>query len=463
MFADKRTTFAGQNQLPSEHSLRLSRRTWLQVGGLWGLSLQLPELLANRAFATTTNQPSQAKACILIWLDGGASHIDLFDPKPNAPSEVRGPFETLQTSLPGVHVSELLPQLAKRLDRCCLIRSVTSPLGEHNLGAQYLLTGYPPSQVLEYPTWLSTLHRCQTAPQSHALPSSIAVPNFDVGGANLSPNGFLPSWFAPFEIGSDPAKPDFQVRNFTPNSPLGTGGPLDTERLLRRQRFRTQMASIEFGNDASPDVLTEQAFALLQSENAKQAFDLAQEPASVKQRYGTRTIGQSCLLARRLVEAGVPLVSVVNPGWDTHADLVTRLRDGFTGAEIPVGLGPNLDQAVSALLDDLVDRGLFAETLVVVMGEFGRTPRANAMGGRDHWPRVFSVLLAGGPIARGAVYGSSDRFGESPDANPVTPADLAHTIFAAMGVDATNAHTTPDGRTIRYAAESGRIITNIMG
>jgi uncharacterized protein (DUF1501 family) len=167
-------------------------------------------------------------------------------------------------------------------------------------------------------------------------------------------------------------------------------------------------------------------------------------------------------LARRLVEAGVPLVSVIDYGWDTHADVVTRLRDGFTGAAVPVGLGPSLDAAVSSLIDDLQDRGLFEETLVVVMGEFGRTPKWNTAGGRDHWPRVFSVLLAGGPIQRGVVYGASDRHGESPHDAAVTPADVAHTIYYAMGVDPAELLQTPDGRPIRIADETSQLIKGIL-
>jgi hypothetical protein len=227
--------------------------------------------------------------------------------------------------------------------------------------------------------------------------------------------------------------------------------------MQRRFEFRNELAA---GQGVDP--LTAQAFALLSSRSAKEAFDLRRESEETRRRYGPKTIGQSCLLSRRLVEAGVPLVTVVNHGWDTHADVITRLRDGYVGAKIPVGLGPSLDQALSALLDDLRDRGLMEETLVVVMGEFGRTPKWNAAGGRDHWPRVFSVLLAGGPIRGGICWGASDRNGESPTDNPVTPADLCHTILRSMGMDATVPLPSPDGRPILVADPGGRAIEGLL-
>ena len=428
-----------------------TRREFLRVGSLTGLGLSMPQLHQAVIGNPSPIGAKRAKACILVWLDGGPSHIDTLDPKPDAPSEVRGPFSAIGTSLVGVRVSELLPKLAARLDRCALIRSMTSPLGEHNLAAHYLMTGYQPSPVIAHPPFFTTVAALQTPKSTLDLPASVAIPDFKVGGGGISGNGFLPPRHGPFSITSDPSRADFAVRNLSLPSELTLG------RLDRRQAYRRWL-----DGSANPDPLVEQAFEVLRSPRTRQAFDLTSEPEEVRDRYGRKSIGQSCLLARRLVEAGVPLVSVIDHGWDTHADVVTRLRDGFTGAAVPVGLGPSLDAAVSSLIDDLQARGLFDETLVVVMGEFGRTPKWNSGGGRDHWPRVFSVLLAGGPIQRGVVFGSSDRHGESPHESPVTPADLTHTIYYAMGVDPAAMLHTSDGRPIRIADETSQLITGVL-
>jgi hypothetical protein len=320
-----------------------------------------------------------------------------------------------------------------------------------------MLTGYAPSPVIEYPTWTSVLQKQMTANQkvsstnqlasTSSLPASVAIPRFQVGGSNLNPTGFLDAQFGPFSVNSDPAKEDFAVVG------LQRPASLTDARLSRRYKY------LKRANDsASDDLLTDRAFDILASDTMRRAFDLSQEAPSTRDRYGRKTIGQSCLLARRLVEHGVPLVTVIDYGWDTHDNVVTRLRDGYTGAKVPVGLVPSLDQALAALLDDLQSSGLLAETLVVVMGEFGRTPKWNISGGRDHWPRVFSALMAGGPVQPGVVIGSSDRNGESPQDNPVSPADLTKTIYQAMGCDVETVLQTADGRPIQIAPPSARVI-----
>ena len=224
------------------------------------------------------------------------------------------------------------------------------------------------------------------------------------------------------------------------------------KRVDRRKRFLTQLdrfsRAIDDKANSPADPQFEQAYRLVTSRDAKQAFDLSAEPAKLRARYGPRTIGQSCLLARRLVERGVPFVTVNNIGWDTHDNLYTRLKEGYTGAKDPVGLIPSLDLALAALLEDLVERGLFDETLIIVMGEFGRTPKLNTAGGRDHWPRVFSVLLAGGGVPGGQIIGASDATGESPAKRPATPADLAATIYTLFGIDPRAKLQTSDGRPV---------------
>jgi hypothetical protein len=432
-----------------------TRREVMRIGSLAGIGLTLPDYLVGRAAANPASPQRTAKSCILVWLDGGPSHIDTWDPKPDAAREVRGPFAAIPTAIPGIQVSELFPQLAARLNQVCLIRSVTSPLGEHNLGAQYMMTGYQPSPVIEYPPWISVvtdrLGREATGAMPGSLPRSVAIPDFRIGGGKISGHGFLSPEVAPFSVDGDPAAGDFRVRH------LAAQGALTDDRLGRRAQFRNFL-----GGEAGGDPLTEQAFSLLASEQAVRAFEVHREPDHVRRRYGGKTIGQSCLLARRLVESGVPLVSIVHHGWDTHQDLVTRLRDGYTGATVPVGLGPSLDMALGSLIDDLIDRNLYDETCIVVMGEFGRTPKWNPAGGRDHWPRVFSVLLAGGPFARGVVHGSSDWQGESPRTHAVTPADLANTIYHALGIDPAAMMETPDGRPIRLTDRRGAVISQVL-
>ena len=441
----------------TRHKSRLPRRDWIRIGGLSALSLGLQDWIRGQRVFASQRAPN-AKACILIWLDGGPSHLETFDPKPDAPKEVRGPLETIPTSIPGVRFSECLPLTAKLLDRIAVIRSMTSPLGEHNFGTHYLMSGYKPNPVLEHPTFGSVV--AQSRSEASVLPANIAVPRFAVGGSKITGNGFLPASTAPFSVGSDPGKPGFKVRD------LDFYGDLNLARLDRRRsvvealdRFSEQAHRLSGG--ASTDL--EQAYALVSSSEAKRAFELTEEKPATRARYGSKSIGQSCLLARRLVERGVPFVTVNNVGWDTHEELTTRLKDGFAGSRKPIGLVPSLDAAFSALVEDLDDRGMLEETLVVVMGEFGRTPKLNNRAGRDHWPRVFSVALAGGGVQGGQVIGSSDAVGESPSDRPVTPSDLAATIYSLLGIDPHHELRTPDGRPVRATPHDSRVIDELFG
>lgn len=436
---------------------QFSRREALRCGALAPLGLGLTHALS----AAPT--PARAKNCVVIWLDGGPSHLETLDPKPDAPTEVRGPLESIATTLPGVTLCECLPLTAQRMNQVAVIRSMTSPLGEHNFGTHYLLSGYRPTPVLEYPAF-SSAAALLTSGES-TLPAHIAVPDYRIGGSKFGGNGFLPRRVAPFSVGSDPAKRDFSVRDLTAGLPV--------DRLGRRREFVKQLEQFTQQLDSTTpgaalasgpidDPVLEQAWRLITSNEAREAFQLDDEPDKVRNRYGRRTVGQSCLLARRLIERGVRFVTVNHRGWDTHQDLTTRLKDGFTGAKTPVGLVPTLDQGFSALIDDLSDRGLLDDTLIVVMGEFGRTPKLNARAGRDHWPRVFSVALAGGGIRGGQVIGSSDPTGESPAERPVTPSDLTRTIYTLLGIDPDHLLETADGRPIRLAAEDSRAIDELI-
>jgi hypothetical protein len=331
-----------------------------------------------------------------------------------------------------------------------IIRSMTSPLGEHGLANQYALTGYLPSPNLQYPSIGSiaanrrnaladadsSIPASKTTPAKHSqLPNYIGIPEPRIGmGA-----GFLGPESEPFWIGGDPAQPTFQIRD------LDLFPGIDGARLQRR---RSMLNQIENSTDSAAKSGLHSAFNLIADLDAKQAFELQREDQSTRDRYGPRSFGQSCLLARRLIEHDVPFVSVVQPGWDTHENLVVSLRDGFAGAKVGVGLIPTFDQAASALISDLQDRGLLDETLVIAMGEFGRTPKLNTRAGRDHWPRAYSIMLCGGGIPQGLVVGQSDKIGEQPDSDPVTPADLMHSLFIRLGIDPASTLTTPDARPI---------------
>ncbi len=328
---------------------------------------------------------------------------------------------------------------------------MTSPLGEHGLAHHYLLTGYKPTPVLEYPSLGSVVARLRSA--NTALPSYVTIPELRSGGP-----GYLGPAYAPLETIADLSKPDARVRDLTLY-------PEVTDlRLARRREFLQKIETHQRTLDDSSrplDPTLEQAFRLLTSTEAKSAFELQQESTETRERYGMRMLGQSCLMARRLVERGVPLVSVAHTGWDTHDNLVLQLRDGYTGAKVGVGLLPTLDQALSALISDLSARNLLDETLVVVMGEFGRTPKLNPRGGRDHWPGVFSVVMAGGGVRGGQVIGSSDNVGERPSEQPVTPADVAFSIYSALGIDPRATLQTPDGRTVPINRD-GNLIEGLL-
>lgn len=446
-----------------QHSASPARRDLMRIGGLSALGVGLGDLFRSHRAASgaelSSTVQSKARSCVLIWLDGGPSHLETFDVKPNAPKEVRGPLDSVATSIAGVRISECLPRIATLLDRLAIVRSLTSPLGEHNFGTHYLMTGYRPTPVIEYPTFGAVL--AHTNRKTEVLPSHIAVPDFRVGGGRFSGAGYLPAKTRPFSVGSDPAKKDFQVRD------LDFYRGIDVTRLDRRRQFVNALNRFSAGVDRSPqasvDPDLDRAFRLITSPEAKAAFNLSEESSDIRRKYGNKSIGQSCLLARRLVERGVPFVTVNNRGWDTHENLYTRLKEGYTGAKVGAGLIPSLDLALAALIEDLDDRGLLDETLVIVMGEFGRTPKLNVAGGRDHWPRVFSAVLAGGGVPGGQVIGSSDSVGESPADRPITPADLAATVYTLLGIDPELELHTPDGRPVRVAPSDAEVVQELTG
>ena len=435
----------------------VSRRDLIRIGGLSALGLGLDNFFRfQRTIAAETQPTVKAKSCILIWLDGGPTHLETFDPKPDAPAEVRGPLDSISTNISGVRIGECLERTSLMMDNIAIVRSMTSPLGEHNFGTHYLMTGYKPTPAVEYPAWGATL--AQVRSQSSVLPPNIAVPKFSKA---VSGNGFLTNATRPFSVGGNPEKPDFKVRD------LDFYQGLDLDRLDRRRNIVNAFDQFSREKDASaisqsdPDL--ERAYNLIASTSAKEAFNLSEEPQSVRQRYGRtggNSIGQSCLLARRLVERGVPFVTVNSTGWDSHKD-ITLLKERYPTD--PNAHIPSLDKALSSLIQDLSDRGMLDETLVVVMGEFGRTPKINTSGGRDHWPNVFSVALAGGGVRGGQVIGSSNKLAEYPSDRPVTPADLSATIFTLLGVDPAHLLHTSDGRPVRVAPETASVVSELIG
>ena len=434
------------NSIP--HS-RISRRNAICLGGLTAFGLGLPKILAARA----ANASPQDRCCILLWLEGGPSHLEMFDPKPDAPVEVRGPMDSISTTIPGVRLNECLSQTANIMEEVALVRSVTSPLGEHNFGTHYLLTGYQPTPALEYPAICSTVS--QIRDQRGVLPPNIAIPRFS---NNITANGFLSASTQPFAVGGNPQRPDFKVRD------LDYYHGLNLARLNRRKKIVNAFDQFASKKDASvngldPDL--ERAFSLLASDDAKAAFDLTDEPQEIRNRYGmSDPIGQSCLLARRLVQRGVPFVTVNSPGWDTHNNIDTLKKRFATDRNAKL---PSFDKAFSALITDLKEKGMLHDTLVLVMGEFGRTPKVNANGGRDHWPRVFSLAMAGGGVAGGQVYGNSNALGEFPHDNPVTPADITATVFTLLGIDPAHELQTSDGRPVRITPDTARVIKPLLG
>jgi hypothetical protein len=394
----------------------------------------------------------KAKAVICIFNCGAPSHHDLFDPKPEAPDTVRGEFETISTSVPGIQVTELIPELAKRADKLAIVRSLHHRQASHNAGMYYSIVGRPyrvdstlinPSPT-DYPSfgtlagWLA-----QRDGYTGAVPPYVITPEPHCDSkVYITPGqygGCLGSKYDPFVLQADPNAADFKVRNLRLNDELSP------DRLSQRTQLLGQLGTatkaVPSASAAEYDLQRDKAVALITSGDAERAFDLSKEPDAVRERYGRHTWGQSHLLARRLVEAGARFITTVNgPSitWDTHLDNFGRLKNRLV---------PPMQKAYAALLDDLEERGLLDTTLVIWMGDFGRTPTINKDAGRDHWPQCYTVVLAGGGVPGGQVVGSSDKLGAYPKDRPLTPADLHATVFRLLGYDPGSiTYQTADGR-----------------
>ncbi|QOV90587.1 DUF1501 domain-containing protein [Humisphaera borealis] len=442
------------NPSPTTRRDGIRRRDVLHLGMLSCLGLSFADVLRLRsagAADSPAKRTAKAKSCIVIWLDGGPSHIDTFDPKPDAPAEVRGDFKAISTAVDGIRICEHLPLTAGVMKDVAVIRSVTHELGNHDTGSHFLLTGHRPTPVMEFPSLGSLVARQRGF--GGALPPYLAIP----GAVRAAGPGYFPGAFAPFSVGGDPSKPDYSVRDLIP--PEG----VTFDRVDRRREMLGQLdgfsRQVEQGPaTASRDAFYEQAYTLMTSPAAKAALDLSQEPQAVRQRYGRNRLGASCLFARRLVEAGAGFVTVIDKGWDNHQQIFRELPDSrFPGS----GKLPSLDRAYAALIDDLRERGLLDSTLVVLMGEFGRTPKINSSAGRDHWPRAGFACLAGGGVKGGQVIGATDAWGQSPIDTPVSPEDLACSILTLLGIDPTRQYTTADGRPIKIL-DAGRMVPGLV-
>ncbi len=428
-----------------------SRRGFLQISagtlGGWGFATALPNGRLGAALPAT-----RPKAVIQLYMGGGASQIDSFDPKPLAPSEIRGPFEPIATTLPGIAVTEHLPRMSRHLDKMALLRSVHHVQSEHQQAAHYMLTGWMPSRVVfknEHPSLGSVVvHETgdqQSMPPYVVLKDPPTLVNRHHGSA------FLHRGCEPFQIkipsrlvdtNNDGQGDIFKAEDIPPprNMTARVAG-LTIDRIRQRRELLRAYDRIQAGRDelqhraTTPVTHYEQkAFDIVTSNKAVTAFDLSHEPDSVRDRYGRSLLGQSCLMARRLVDAGVLFVTVSRGGWDTHKDNFNALQNQLL---------PELDLAMSALLQDLHDRGMLESTLVVWSGEFGRTPRVNKDVGRDHWPGVMTMGLAGGGIPGGQVIGKSDRISAAPIDSPVTPEDVWATMYHQLGIDWRQTYRVP--------------------
>lgn len=437
---------------------QVARREWLRVGGLSALGISLPHLLRAAETPAVTTGPApklagelgstfgKAKNLIFLWLQGGPPQHETLDPKPDAPVEIRGPFKPISTNVPGIQFCELLPRTSCYADKLAVVRSLSTRDDNHDVSGYWLLTGYPygPGSARQikpndWPYFGSIVKMLKPSEKLPAL-TSVWIPDMMRLNDNVTPAGqtagFLGKLWEPERFVGDPALPDYEIEG------LRLIGDVTKIRVDRRRDILQQLESrfdetLRGGSVAAWDRLSQQAFELVTNGGARAAFDLSKESDKTRDRYGRYTWGQSCLLARRLIEAGVRLVhvnwardpgdnAVDNPLWDTHALNADRLQDN---------LCPQFDVTFAALMDDLTERGLLDETLVVVIGEFGRTPKINANGGRDHWGHVFSFAMAGAGIRGGQVIGASDKNGAYPATNPFTGGDLTATMFHLLGID----------------------------
>jgi hypothetical protein len=451
------------------HQTTCTRRHLLQVGGVGLTGLALPGLLQA---AEGSTRKARIRSIIFLHQFGGPSHLDTFDMKPAAADGIRGELKPIATRSPEISVCELLPRFAKVADKVTLVRSMTHTSKNHNSATYYSLTGHaPPLDDIRlrdtpdlFPAYGSVISRL--APATAGMPSFVAYPHVLRDGS-VTPGqhaSFLGKAHSPLLITQDPNSPDFRLPELSLPANLSLDRLENRRQVMRLVDQQSELLEIS-GAAQGIDKFFDKALTMLTLPKVKKAFDLASEPASVRDRYGRTTYGQGCLLARRLVEAGARFVNVYfapniggqanTGGWDTHGFNDKPMYPILKNYLIPI-----TDQAVPTLIEDLHDRGLLRETLVVWMGEFGRTPRINDRAGRDHWPQCYTALLAGGGVKAGYVHGASDRNGAYPASDPVKPDDLAATMFSLLGIDPHTEVTDPLNRPLPIA--QGNPVTGLL-
>ncbi|MCA9155296.1 MAG: DUF1501 domain-containing protein [Planctomycetales bacterium] len=412
----------------------LSRRTFLQAGALGVGGLTMADWSRLNA-AGSIRTSAAGSSVILFWLSGGPGHLETWDPKPMAPSEYRGPLRAIDTSAPGTQFGELLPLQARLADRLAVVRTVKHGSGDHTKGNHWMLTGFegpafnaPDNRQQRRPAIGAAVARVRGA-NKPGMPPYVGVPHLRGGTDNLFHYAaYLGGGWNPFIVNSDPNERDYSVKN------LDLAGDLTLQRIASRRELMSDLDRIRAAVDPTLDDLDEHqqaAFDLLTSSRARDAFDISQETEKVRDYYGRHTFGQSALVARRLVENGVTFVTVNCVPWDHHGSPGQYKTE--EGARLLI---PPLDRAIAALVEDLIERGMYDKTLVVAMGEFGRTPRMNANAGRDHWGNTFSVLFGGGGMRMGQTIGRSSARGEHVIDRPFDPQDIAATIYHHLGIDA---------------------------
>ncbi|MDB4484830.1 DUF1501 domain-containing protein [bacterium] len=420
----------------------ITRRDFLQIGLGGTMGLGLCDLLRLQANTQGKNQKGSKTKCILVWLDGGPSHYETFDPKPDAPSDIRGEFKSIPTSVPGIHFSEVVPNLAKVMDKSTIIRSICHKDPNHGGGNHYMMTGAPTPVPVACGAFV-TFHPSYGSMISYergirgGLPAYMSLPRMSRSGG---PN-FLGGQHAPFVIGGNPNGESFRVRDVVlPKS-------ISENRAKNRRELREQLDRLKRIQDplaADPtitfDQFYEQGVDLVTSPQAQSAFDIHQESDTIRDQYGRNDLGQRLLMARRLTEVGVSFVTVYYGGWDNHTNLFSRFKGSFMS---------KLDQGLASLIKDLHDRGSAENTMVICLGEFGRTPKINKDAGRDHWPHAMSVLMSGAGIPGGQIVGATDARGFYASDNVYSPEDFAASLYTKMGIDPTQTLYQSTGRPIR--------------
>ncbi|MBW3538869.1 MAG: DUF1501 domain-containing protein [Planctomycetes bacterium] len=427
----------------------MKRRDFLHVGFAGGLGLTLADFFrlkqaqAEQKFYET--KEGTAKGVIFIYLPGGAAHQETWDPKPYAPIEYRGPMNSIDTNVTGVRINEMLPQTAKLADKLAICRSMTHGEAAHERGTHNMFTGYRPSPALQFPSMGSVVTH-EFGPRNN-LPQYVCIPNQP---NEFAGTGYLSSSFAPFSLGADPASGNFTVRD------LNLPGGVDDQRFTRRRRIldavNDHFAKKEEADSLDAvDTFYSRAYNMISSQQAREAFDINKETDALRDEYGRNTAGARMLLARRLIEAGTRFVTLTYGGWDMHDNINGGIRNQV----------PALDQGFAALIRDLDARGLLDSTLVCIASEFGRTPKINGTAGRDHWPKVFSVVMAGGGVKKGIVYGSSDATATEPEENPLNVEDWATTMYHCLGIVADKELMAPGDRPIEIV-DGGKIRKDLL-